>query len=121
VISFVIYFKKFIKSPIKVILFFICLFLTLVLTLASGEKLAEYRANRFCEKAMNKQSLAEIKILLAQTKNIKNNPYLEQIIESTNTVVVDFSSFFGTSYICLIELDFSQNQRPIKSEVIFKD
>jgi len=113
--------KKFIKSLLKVLLMFFCLFIALILTLAEGERLAEYRANTLCEAAMSKKSITEVLQLVDNTKHIKRKNASERFIKHTNSIMVEFSSFFFTSYTCIVNFDLSEERKPISYDVAYRD
>jgi len=93
------------------------------MTFAAGKKLAEYRANNFCQQALENQSLFEIKELATRTRYAINKtaiPYVDGI-PLIDTVIVYFNSFFATSYVCVIRVDFDEPHKPKHYEAIFHD
>lgn len=105
--------KKIIKSLIKVSLIFIGLFAIMIGVIVADQKIAEYRANSFCEAASKKRTVDEIKQLISQSKGTDSLSFTNEAI------VVLFPQMFPEYYACVIFLD--ENQKPISSLVNHKD
>ena len=91
--------KMLVKSFIKVVLYFVLLIVILFGALVGNTKLAEYRANSFCEAAVQKNNVNEVMVLLADTKGVGHYYFLGR------GAGVNFSAYPIGRYSCSISFD----------------
>jgi len=59
--------------------------------------------------------------LALQSRGVDLRFNLDQMVKVINLVVVSFLSILLEGYVCVIEFDLSEQKRPIKCEVVYKD